>query len=115
MDKSLDIIRKTCPGLGLELNIRMTKIFWPSCDGSKLREDLFPLDIGRSVFGMKLLEGVVSRDDSFIKGLSIKRASRAIELMHLLPRLRDPQSGLFLLRSCMGIAKLFFWPKNVST
>lgn len=57
---------------------------------------------------MKLLGGVVSRDKDFIEGLAIKRASRAVELMHLLPRLRDPQSELFLLRSCMGIAKLFF-------
>ena len=38
----------------------------------------------------------------------MKRASRAAELMHLLPQLRDPQSELLLLRSCMGIAKLFF-------
>ncbi|MCI10010.1 hypothetical protein A2U01_0031101, partial [Trifolium medium] len=28
--------------------------------------------------------------------------------MHLLPQLKDPQSELHLLRSCMGIAKLFF-------
>ena len=38
----------------------------------------------------------------------MKRASRAAELMHLLPQLREPQSELLLLRSCMGIAKLFF-------
>jgi len=35
-------------------------------------------------------------------------SSRASELMHLLPQLRDPQSELLLLRSCMGIFKLFF-------
>ncbi|KAL6500200.1 hypothetical protein OROHE_025566 [Orobanche hederae] len=57
---------------------------------------------------MKLLGGAVSRDGDFIKELSKKRASRAIDLMHLLPQLRDPQSELLLLRSCMGIAKLFF-------
>jgi hypothetical protein len=28
--KALDIIRETCPGLGLDLNIRKTEIFWPS-------------------------------------------------------------------------------------
>jgi len=38
----------------------------------------------------------------------MKRASRAAELMHLIPQLQDPQSELLLLRSCMGIAKLFF-------
>nr|GFB31623.1 reverse transcriptase domain-containing protein [Tanacetum cinerariifolium] len=35
-------------------------------------------------------------------------ASRAVELMSLLPSLRDPQSELLLLRSCMGVAKLLF-------
>ena len=57
---------------------------------------------------MKLLREAVSRDKSFIEGLAMKRASRTAELMHLLPQLRDPQSELLLLRSCMGIAKLFF-------
>ncbi|MFS7966563.1 putative exostosin [Helianthus anomalus] len=37
-----------------------------------------------------------------------KRAAKAVDLMRLLPKLDDPQSELLLLRSCMGIAKLFF-------
>ena len=41
---------------------------------------------------MKLLGGAVSRDKGFIVGLPMKRASRAAELMRLLPQLRDPQS-----------------------
>jgi len=68
----------------------------------------FPTDIGRPTLGVKLLGGAVSRDKGFIEGLAMKRAYRAAELMHLLPQLRDPQSELLLLRSCMGIAKLFF-------
>jgi len=64
---------------------------------------LFPADIGRPTLGVKLLRGAVSRDKCFIEGLAMKRASRAAELMHLLP-----QSELLLLRSCMGIAKFFF-------
>ncbi|KAK2400724.1 hypothetical protein QL285_050395 [Trifolium repens] len=59
--KALDIIRETCPGLGLDLNIRKTGIFKPSCDGNKLREGLFPSDIGRPTLGVKLLGGAVSR------------------------------------------------------
>jgi len=106
--KALDIIRVFEPKLGLELNIRKTEIFWPSCDGNKHRGGLFPADIGRPTLGVKLLGGAVNRDKGFIEGLTMKRASRAAELMHLLPRLRDPQSELLLLRSCMGIAKLFF-------
>jgi hypothetical protein len=55
------------------------------------------VDIGRSTLGVKLLGGAVSRDKGFIEGLAMKKASRAVELMHLL-----------LLHSCMGIVKLFF-------
>jgi hypothetical protein len=106
--KALDIIREIGPGLGLHLNIRKTEIFWPSCDGNKLREGLFPSDVGRPALGVKLLGGAVSRDKGFIKGVAMKRAVRAVELMHLLPQLKDPQSELLLLRSCMGIAKLLF-------
>ncbi|KAL5703887.1 hypothetical protein ACHQM5_022381 [Ranunculus cassubicifolius] len=106
--KALNIIRETGPGLGLELNIRKTELFWPSCDGMKLRDGLFPRDIARPLLGVKLLGGAVSRDRGFIEGLAMRRANKAIELMHLLPQLGDPQSELLLLRSCMGIAKLFF-------
>lgn len=35
----------------------------------------------------------------------MNRASRVIELLYLLPQLRDAQSELLLLRSCMGIPK----------
>jgi hypothetical protein len=93
--KALDIIREISPGLGLHLHIRKTEIFWPSCDGNKLREGLFPSDIGRPTLGVKLLGGAVSRDKGFIKGVAMKRAVRAVELMHLLPQLKDPQSEIF--------------------
>ncbi|GJZ96550.1 putative reverse transcriptase domain-containing protein [Tanacetum coccineum] len=104
----LDIIKVSGPGLGLELNIKKTEIFWPSCNGMKLREGLFPVDIRRPSSGVKLLGGAVSRDADFISGLAMRRAANAVDLMGLLPQLHDPQSELLLLRSCMGIAKLFF-------
>ncbi|GJZ75315.1 hypothetical protein Tco_0639780, partial [Tanacetum coccineum] len=85
-----------------------TEIFWPSCNGTKLREGLFPVDIRRPSLGVKLLGGAVSRDTDFISGLALRRAANAVDLMSLLPQLHDPQSELLLLRSCMGIAKLFF-------
>jgi len=90
--KALDIIQVFGPelGLGLELNIRKTVIFCPSCDGNKHRGGLFPADIGRLTLGVKFLGGAVSRDKGLIEGLAMKRASRAAELMHILPWLRDP-------------------------
>jgi hypothetical protein len=66
-----------------------------------------PSYIGRSLSGVKLLGGVVSRNKSFILEITIKRSVRAVELIHLLPKLRDPHNGLLLLRLCMDIAKLF--------
>ncbi|GKC56996.1 putative reverse transcriptase domain-containing protein [Tanacetum coccineum] len=106
--KVLDIIKVSGPGLGLELNIKKTKIFWPSCNGMKLRKGLFPVDIRRPSSGVKLLRGAVSRDADFISGLAMRRSTNDVDLMSLLPQLHDPQSELLLLRSCMGIAKLFF-------
>ncbi|GJY27321.1 hypothetical protein Tco_0402047 [Tanacetum coccineum] len=73
-----------------------------------LKEGLFPVDIRRPSLGVKLLGGAVSRDADFISGLAMRRAANAVDLMSLLPQLHDPQSELLLLRSCMGIAKLFF-------
>ncbi|PWA75758.1 reverse transcriptase domain-containing protein [Artemisia annua] len=77
-------------------------------DQLRRKSSLFPADIGRPTLGVKLLGGAVSRDKDFIRGLAMRRAANAVELMRLLPQLGDPQSELLLLRSCMGIAKLFF-------
>ncbi|GKE12018.1 hypothetical protein Tco_1415569 [Tanacetum coccineum] len=74
----------------------------------KLRVGLFPFDIRRPSLGVKLLGGAVSRDTDFISGMAMRRAMNAVDLMNLLPQLHDPQSELLLLRSCMGISKLFF-------
>uniref|UniRef100_A0A251SLN7 Putative reverse transcriptase domain-containing protein n=1 Tax=Helianthus annuus TaxID=4232 RepID=A0A251SLN7_HELAN len=77
-------------------------------DATQVQEGLFPRGIGRPVLGVKLLGGVVSRDAEFISSMALKRANCTVELMGCLKRLRDPQSELFLLRSCMGVAKLLF-------
>ncbi|GKD50829.1 hypothetical protein Tco_1279805, partial [Tanacetum coccineum] len=106
--KVLDIIKVSGPGLGLELNIKKTEIFWPSCNGMKLRGGLFHVDIWRPSSGVKLVGGAVSRNSYFISGLAMRRATNAVDLMSLPPQLHDPQNELLLLRSYMGIAKLFF-------
>nr|GEY21983.1 hypothetical protein [Tanacetum cinerariifolium] len=53
--KAIDIIRAEGPRLGLELNIKKTKVFWPSYNGVKVKDGLFPSDIGRPTLGVKLL------------------------------------------------------------
>jgi len=45
----------------------------------------------------------------------MKRASRIVDLMHLLLHLRDPQTEFLLLPLCIGIAKHFFLPMEVPT
>ncbi len=106
--RALDILRVNGPDMGLHLNLSKTEVFWPSCDGQKQRVDLFPAALRRPPTGVKLLGGAVSRDGHFIQDLAMKRAIKAVDLMRLLSQLRDPQSELLLLRSCMGIAKMFF-------
>lgn len=93
MAKSIGIIHETSP----EFNIHKTEIFWPSCNGSKLCGEFFPSDIGRPVLGMKFLGGAVSQYEVFIEGLFTKREVEDIELMYLLPQLRDPKSEILLL------------------
>ncbi|GJS12147.1 putative reverse transcriptase domain-containing protein [Tanacetum coccineum] len=90
VSRVLDIITVSGPGLGLELNIKKTEIFWPSCNGTKLREGLFHVDIRRPSLSVKLLRGAVSRDADFISGLAMRRAANAVDLMSLLPQLHDP-------------------------
>ncbi|PWA63908.1 reverse transcriptase domain-containing protein [Artemisia annua] len=82
---------------------------WGEDDGVKtlIKIMLDGSGLGPSL-GVKLLGGAVSRDAYFISGLAMRRAANAVDLMSLLPQLHDPQSELLLLRSCMGIAKLFF-------
>ncbi|GKD54292.1 hypothetical protein Tco_1287679, partial [Tanacetum coccineum] len=63
------------------------------CNGMKLREGLFPVDIRRSSSGVKLLGGVVNRDADFISGLAMRRVANAIDLMSLLPQVHDPQTS----------------------
>ncbi|KAL6514241.1 hypothetical protein OROHE_019228 [Orobanche hederae] len=106
--KALAVIHKEGPTLGLILNIKKTEIFWPSCDGRKVRDGMFPAEISRPKNGVKLLGGAVSLDDVFVKGLPVKRAEKAVELMQVLSKLRDPPCELLLLRACMGISKLLF-------
>ncbi|GJV62959.1 hypothetical protein Tco_1473787 [Tanacetum coccineum] len=72
--------------LALNLLVHKTrdKIFWPSCNGVKLCEGLFPIEIQRSSLGVKLLGGAVSRDADFISEMAMRRAVNAVDLMSLL-------------------------------
>nr|GEV32545.1 putative reverse transcriptase domain-containing protein [Tanacetum cinerariifolium] len=85
VSKVLDVIKVSGHGLGLKLNIKKTMIFWPSCNGMKLRKSLFPVNIRRPSLGVKLPGGAISRDTDFISGLAMRRAANVVDLMGLLP------------------------------
>nr|GEU37502.1 reverse transcriptase domain-containing protein [Tanacetum cinerariifolium] len=85
--------------------------YWPTMHQEArdmIRKWSIPYRYSKAVIGVKLLGRAVSRDADFISGLVMRRAVNAVDLMGLLSQLHDPQSELLLLRSCMGIAKLFF-------
>ncbi|GJQ98661.1 hypothetical protein Tco_0009800 [Tanacetum coccineum] len=110
--RALYIIRVSGLCLVLELNIKKTKIFWTSCNGTKLREGLILVKIWRPSLGVKILGGAISRDTGFINGLAMRRDANIIDLMDLLPQLHDPHSAsimygyceaFFGLRTCQSV------------
>ncbi|GJV23961.1 putative reverse transcriptase domain-containing protein [Tanacetum coccineum] len=85
----------------------------PSCNGTKLREGLFLVDIRRPSLGVKLLEGAMSRVADFISGLAMRRAVNAVDLMGLLPKTCQPvymeEAALFFDKRLHGsIEKMVF-------
>ncbi|GJY32932.1 hypothetical protein Tco_0417401 [Tanacetum coccineum] len=99
--------------------LKLDNEIWPFTVGTIWRRLVFKVamkdseevarvfEIIRPSLGVKLLGGVVSRNTYFISGMAMRRATNAVNLMSLLPQLHNPQSELLLLRSCMGIFKLF--------
>ena len=94
--------------MGVELNISKTKVFWPTVDPRISKDGLFPWDIGRPHIGSKLFGGAISMNVGFIEDFVSKRVSKFVELMDALEQLNDPQCELVLLRSCMGLSKLYY-------
>lgn len=93
----LDIVKVTSLALDFELNINITKLFWPLYNGSKLYEGSLPIPIKGLLLGVKLLDGAVSRDVSFISRQAMKRFVNIVDLMHLIPQLCDPESEIHFL------------------
>lgn len=106
--KALSIIESEGPARGMHFNIKKTEIFWPSFDPRSIAEGVFPRDIGRPTFGVKLLVGPVSQDLSFISDMMLSRVHKTIQLMSAIKKLKDPQSEMLLLRNCTGVSRLYF-------
>ena len=70
--KALNIIQTEGPILGLKLNIKKTEVFWPSCNGLKAQEGIFPAGIERPDRGVKLLGGPSAGTHILLVGLLLK-------------------------------------------
>nr|GFA34822.1 hypothetical protein [Tanacetum cinerariifolium] len=106
--KVLELFMKDGSGCGLHLNVDKTEVFWPKEDPRSRLTGIFPPNIARPFYGVKLLGGPVSVDFDFCNELVMKRVAKTIGLMDATAKINDPQCELSLLCSCTGIFKLYF-------
>ncbi|GJZ71648.1 hypothetical protein Tco_0635499 [Tanacetum coccineum] len=97
--KVLELIMKDGPGCGLHLNVDKTEVFWPKEDPRSRLACIFPPNIARPLYGVKLLGGPASVDYDFCNELVMKRVAKTIGLMDAIAKINDPQCELLLLRS----------------
>ncbi|XP_026410278.1 uncharacterized protein LOC113305455 [Papaver somniferum] len=71
-------------------------------------DDVFPSNIGRPAFGVKLLAGPVSLDQQYCSNMVVSRVEKTVHLMTKVQQLHDTQCELLLLRNCIGVSKLNF-------
>ncbi|GKC56936.1 putative reverse transcriptase domain-containing protein [Tanacetum coccineum] len=96
------------PCRGLHLNVDKTKVFWLKEDPRSRFTGVFPPNIARPLYGVKLLGGPVTVYFDFSIELVMKRVSKSIELMDAFGKINDRQCKLLLLRACASISKLYF-------
>nr|GEZ02886.1 hypothetical protein [Tanacetum cinerariifolium] len=89
--KVLELITNDGSRCGLHLNIDKTKLFWPKEDPRSRLEGVFPPNISRPLYGVKLLGGPVSVDADFSSALFMKRVSKTIGLLDTIAKINDPQ------------------------
>nr|GEX26858.1 putative reverse transcriptase domain-containing protein [Tanacetum cinerariifolium] len=77
-------------------------------ENCKLLFDAWYPDDGTVIKDSKEVDKVLDIIKVNVPGLAMIRARNVVDLVSLILQLDDPHSELLLLRSCMGIAKLFF-------
>lgn len=112
--KSLRNIQEEGPPRGLHLNILKTEIYWPTGDSRRYSAGVFPANIGQPTDGVKLLGGPVSLDLQYCSNMVESRVDKTTQLMNSIRKLQDPRSELLLLRSCVGVSKLYFTMRTTS-
>ncbi|GJW44289.1 hypothetical protein Tco_0073088 [Tanacetum coccineum] len=95
-------------GVTLHLNVDKMEVFWPKEDPRSRLAGVFPPNISRPSHGVKLMGGPASVDFDFSSELVMKRVANSIKLMDDVAKINDPQCELLLLRSCVGVSKLYF-------
>ena len=78
VNRALTLIQSKGPEMGPKLNIRMTKVFWPTVDPRISKDGLFSRDINRPRIEVKFLGGAVSMNVGFIEDFVSKRVSKFV-------------------------------------
>ncbi|GJT34418.1 reverse transcriptase domain-containing protein, partial [Tanacetum coccineum] len=90
--KILELIMKDGPHCSLHLNIDKTEIFWPKEDPRSKLAGVFPPNIGRPGYDVKLLGGPVSVNFDYSSELVMKRVAKKIKLMDDVANINEHQS-----------------------
>nr|GEV52001.1 hypothetical protein [Tanacetum cinerariifolium] len=88
----LELIMEDGPHCDLHLNVDKTELFSPKEDPRSRLEGVFPPNISRPLYGVKLLGGPVTVDLDFSSALVMKRVSKTIGLLDAVAKINDPQS-----------------------
>ncbi|GJX31972.1 putative reverse transcriptase domain-containing protein [Tanacetum coccineum] len=92
--KVLELITEDGLRCGLHINVDKTELFWPKEDLRSRLEGVFPPNISRPLYGVKLLGGPVSVDADFSSALVTKRVSKTIGLLDTIAKINDPQCDI---------------------
>nr|GEX14184.1 hypothetical protein [Tanacetum cinerariifolium] len=74
--KVLELIMEDGPMYGLHLNVYKTRVFWPTEDPQSRYTGVFPSNIARPTYDVKLLSGPISLDLDFSSQLVMKRVAK---------------------------------------
>jgi hypothetical protein len=111
--KCLQLIDSEGPALGL-IRSRTKSVIWSPkkhsisehCDAL---QRLFhgTITVSRES-GVELLGGALSADNTFLGKVALKRVNKAIDVIHLVMQIDDPQVCIMLLRQCLGTNKMTY-------
>ena len=111
--KCIQLIDLAGPALGL-MRSRTKSVIWSPKQHSSAQYTIYLENFFAGAIkisndsGVELLGGALSIDNIYLGTVAKKRVNKAIEQIHLLLQIDDPQICLLLLRQCLGTNKLTY-------